>query len=234
MSVNRAEDTKALIECHKTIVEALEKERSILRGYPDKFFFMSDEEMRKYVSTLRSEQGFIESLRDAVLETHQADTILKMTDVQYEVIDRQYDRRIDDIISWYGAKYHIDGSGIFLDKQDHQVPFRKDVIRKCIKMCECATGSYPTRKFFAKKRYSSSSYSLKHRLENWFQAIDGHNEPHYGYVSNGEACVVILYFHSHDPSIMDVSKHWLECPNINITITENLHAFFEGLPCRLG
>ena len=234
MSVNRAEDTKALIECHKTIVEALEKERSILRDYPDKFSFLSDRKMYKNLSTLQSEQWFIKSLKDDVLETHQDSPMNTMTETDYEIIDRQYDRRIDDIISWYGAKYHIDGSGIFLDKQDHQVAFRKDVIRKCIKMCECAAGSYPTRKYFAKKRYSSYSYSLKHRLENWFQAIDGHNEPHYGYVSNGEACVVILYFHSHDPSIMDVSKHWLDCPNINITITENLHAFFEGLPCRLG
>jgi hypothetical protein len=234
MSVIYAEDTKALIECHNSIADAIEKELSILRDYPSKYSVLSDRKMYRKLSTLQSEQRFIKELKDAVLETHQENTILKMTEAQYESIDRQYDREIDDIISWYGARYHVDGAGIFRREEVHETAFRKDVIRKCIKMCKCASCCYPTVKYFGKKRYSSFSYSLKHRLENWFQVLDGHNEPHGGYVSNGEACVVILYFHHHYPELMDITKHWLDCPNINITITENLHAFFEGLPCRLG
>lgn len=234
MSVNRAEDTKALIECHKSILDALYKESSILSSFPDRFLLFSGKKKTQCLMALEGEQILIEGLKEAVLETHQENTILKMTKADYEIIDRRYDQQIDDIISWYNARYHVDGSGIFRDDKDHNVSFRKDVIRKCIKMCEYAYSHYPTLKYFNKKRYNSFSYSLKHRLENWLQVLDGRNNPHCGYVSNGEACIVILYFHHHGPEIMDITKRWLECPNINITITEHLHAFFEGLPCRLG
>ena len=234
MSVNRAEDTKALIECHKSILDALEKEWLILSDYPDKFSLRFGKNRHANLFyILDEEQRFIKRLKATVLETTQKED-KPIFGVDREIIDSEINRRIDNIISWYGAKYHVDGFGISRDDKDHNVPFRKDVIRKCIKMCEYALGHYPTRKFFDKKRYRSDSYSLKHRLENWFQVLDDRNETHGGYVSNGEACIVILYFHSNDPSIMDITKHWLDCPNINITITENLHAFFEGLPCRLG
>lgn len=233
MSLNGAEDTKTLIECHKNIVDALEKEWLILSEYPDRFSLLFGNKRNSYLHILDEEQRFIKGLKDTVLETPQ-----EKDESDYfgdrEIIDGELNRRIDNIISWYGARYHVDGSGIFLEDKDHNVPFRKDVIRKCIKMCEYALSHYPTRKFFDKKRYRSDSYSLKHRLENWFQVLDDRNEPHGGYVSNGEACIIILYFHSNNPSIMDITKSWLDCPNINITITENLHSFFEGLPCRLG
>ena len=233
MSLYLPEQTKELIECHKSIVDALEKERLILRDYPDRFSLPFGKKRRDYIHVLYEEQRFIKRLKATVLETTQEEDE-PIFGVDREIIDREINRRIDNIISWYGAKYHVDGFGISRDDKDHNVPFRKDVIRKCIKMCEYALSHYPTRKFFDKKRYRSDSYSLKHRLENWFQVLDDRNEPHGGYVSNGEACIVILYFHSNAPSIMDITKHWLDCPNINITITENLHAFFEGLPCRLG
>lgn len=233
MSLNRAEYTRTLIECHKSIIDALEKERSILGDYPDKFSLPFGNKRRSYIHVLYEEQRFIERLKDIVLETSQ-EKDEPVFGVDKEIIDGELNRRIENIISWYGAKYHVDGSGISVDDKDHNTPFRKDVIRKCIKMCEYAWSHYPTCKFFDKKRYKSDSYSLKHRLEHWLQVIDGGNEPHGGYVSNGEACIVILYFHSNCPSVMNITKHWLECPNINITITENLHAFFEGLPCRLG
>lgn len=234
MSLYLPEQTKALIECHKNIVDALEKEQSILSDYPDKFSLPFGKKRHSYLYVLDEERRFIKGLKDNVLETHQENAEISCFGDCSDIIAGEINRRIDNIISWYGARYHVDGSGIFRDDKDHNVPFRKDVIRKCIKMCEYALSHYPTRKFFDKKRYSSDSYSLKHRLEHWFQVLDDRNEPHGGYVSNGEACIVILYFHSNGPEIMDITKRWLECPNINITITENLHAFFEGLPCRLG
>ena len=235
MSLNSSEDTKTLIECHKNIVDALEKEGLILSDYPDKFSLpFGKNRHANLFYILDEEQRFIKGLKDTVLETPQEKGEPDYFGDCRDIIDGDLNRRIDNIISWYGAKYHVDGFGISRDDKDHNVPFRKDVIRKCIKMCEYAWSNYPTRKFFDKKRYRSDSYSLKHRLEHWFQVLDDRNEPHGGYVSNGEACIVILYFHSNNPSIMDITKHWLDCPNINITITENLHAFFEGLPCRLG
>lgn len=235
MSV-RPHETIELINAHKTILEAFYKEDAILSAFPGQSLYRS-KDLTAYFRLLMEEKEFINGLRLTILEDRNAyiESIKnEFLDVE-DTVKAKYNTDIENIVNWYNARYHLDGAGIFLNKSEHNNVFRTDVIRKCILMCEYAFGHYPAPKFIStKKRYSSFSYSLKHRLEHWFQVLDKDNPVHGGYVSNGEACAVILYFNAHDPDIMKLAKNkWLESPNINITIPERLHHFFEGLPSKM-
>lgn len=236
MSV-RTDETIELINAHKAIFEALSKEDAILSVFPRQSLSRS-KDLTVYFRLLRKEKDFLNGLQSIIREDEHAHDESMLTEFPCleDTLKAKYNSDIESVIDWYNARYHLDGAGIFRTESAHNNVFRIDVIRKCIRMCEFAFSHYPAPKFIStKKRYSSFSYSLKHRLEHWFQVLDKDNPVHGGYVSNGEACAVILYFNAHAPYIMKAAKNnWLDCPNINITIPELLHHFFEGLPSRLG
>lgn len=77
------------------------------------------------------------------------------------------------------------------------------------------------------------SYAMKHRLEDWFQYLYGHIDPHNGYVSNGEACIVALYFNKYNPDVMKVGKipdRNGRTPNIDVSYSRELKHFFDEEP----
>ena len=77
------------------------------------------------------------------------------------------------------------------------------------------------------------SYAMKHRLEDWFQYLYGYVDPHNGYVSNGEACIVAMYFDRYNSNIMKVGKIPERCgrtPNIDVSYSRELKHFFDEEP----
>lgn len=150
------------------------------------------------------------------------------------------DETLLEFIDTCEEEYGITSSG-FPCRDGGKNPFalRPEVILMCARIIR---GAYFFSPWKSSRRHPAPrvrkdadfySYAMKHRLEDWFQYLYGYVDPHNGYVSNGEACIVAMYFAKYDSNIMKVGKIPDRCgrtPNIDISYSRELKKFFNEDP----
>lgn len=174
----------------------------------------------KLEEKLKLEQSFRDCLKDWASKPDAADeNVLKFID-QCE------------------KEYGITANGFPWRGCDGTFALRPQVILMCVRLIRAAYFHAPYRTVRhqaprVRKDADFYSYAMKHRLEDWFQYLYGYVDPHNGYVSNGEACIVAMYFAKYDSNIMKVGKIPDRCgrtPNIDISYSRELKHFFNEDP----
>lgn len=177
--------------------------------------------LNNYRTAYRVEKRFHDGIKSFIDESHH--------------VDEQINKFVDECV----REYHLSGYGFPTAWcESNNIDIRPEVIRMCVYMIEHVFKLAPTpRKIHPAPRVvtgkHSHSYALKHVLEDWLDYFYGSVEPSYSYVSNGEGCVVAMYFNKYGPNVMRIGKippRYGREPNIDLSYSNILREFMTREP----